>query len=117
MRDLLDLEAQSCEMFQLDNRKDQLMSALKVALTNLIMWTRQQVFPEDYAKATWKRLQAFFALPGRIVKTDTHCSVHLRRFNDLALNRDLSQLCRNVNLAGLSLPDGRILEFHMETWI
>jgi hypothetical protein len=117
MRDLLDLEAQSCDMFQLDNRKDQLMSALKVALTNLIMWTRQQVFPEDYAKATWKRLQPFFALPGRIVKTDTHCAVHLRRFNDLALNRDLSQLCRNVNLAGLSLPDGRILEFHMETWI
>ena len=117
MRDLLDLEAQSCDMFQLDNRKDQVMSALKVALTNLIMWTRQHFFPESYAKATWKRLQPFFALPGRIVKTDTHCSVHLRRFNDLALNRDLSQLCRTVNLAGLSLPDGRLLEFHIETWL
>ena len=117
MRDLLDLEAQSRDMFQLDNRKDQLMSALKVALTNLIMWTRQHFFPANYAKATWKRLQAFFALPGRIVKTDTHCSVHLRRFNDLALNRDLSQLCRTVNLAGLSLPDGRLLEFHIETCI
>ena len=115
MRDLLDLEAQSCDMFQLDNRKDQVMSTLKVALTNLIMWTRQHFFPESYAKATWKRLQPFFALPGRIVKTDTHCSVHLRRFNDLALNRDLSQLCRTVNLADLSLPDGQILEFHMET--
>jgi len=114
MRDLLDLEAQSRHMFQLDNRKDQLMSALKVALTNLIMWTRQQFFPEDYAKATWKRLRPFLSLPGRIVKTNTHCAVHLRRFNDRALNRDLRQLCHNVNLAGLSLPDGLILEFHME---
>ncbi len=114
LRDLHDLQSQSRDMFQLDNRKDQLMSALKVALTNLIMWTRQHFFPERYAKATWKRLQSFFALPGRIVKTETHCLVYLRRFNDLALNRDLSQLCRNVNLACLSLPDARILEFHME---
>ena len=114
MRDLLDLEAQSRDMFQLDNRKDQVMSALKVALTNLIMWTRQHFFPAGYAKATWKRLQPFFALPGRIVKTDTHCSVYLRRFNDRSLNRDLSQLCHTVNQAQLSLPEGRILEFHVD---
>lgn len=113
-RELIDLEEQVRDMFQLDDRKDQLMSVFKVTLTNLVMWTRDCFFPPSYAQATWKRLQPFFRLPGRIVKTDTHCAVYLRPFNDLALNRDLLQLCQKVNLAHLTLPDGRILQFYMD---
>ena len=113
-RDLLDLNQRDRPMFELDNRKDQLMSALKVALTNLVMWARQHLFPESYAHATWKRLQPFFNLPGRLQVTTTQCSVYLRPFRPLDLQRDLQKLCDIVNRAHLSLPDGRILQFHMD---
>ena len=113
-RALLDLEAQVCQMFELDNRKDQLMSVFNIALTNLIMWTRDTFFPETYAHATWKTLQPFFRLPGRIVQSDTLCTVTLRAFNDLALKRDLLQLCQTVNEADLLLPNGLLLRFHVE---
>ena len=53
-------------MYELDNRKDQVMTVCKVALANLGMWVRQQYFPASYAHAGWKRLQVFFQLPGRI---------------------------------------------------
>lgn len=112
-RDLLDLEDQVCEMFELDNRKDQLMSMFNITLTNLIMWTRDTFFPGSYARATWKTLQPFFRLPGRIETNATTCTVTLRPFNDLALKRDLIQLCQTVNEAQLKLPDGLILQFRV----
>lgn len=112
-RDLLDLEDQVCAMFELDNRKDQLISVLNIALTNLIMWTRDTFFPESYARATWKTLQPFFRLPGRIETSDTTCTVTLRPFNDLALNRDLIQLCHTINDTQLKLPNGLELQFRV----
>ena len=38
LRQLEDLEAQARQMFELDNRKDQIMTSLRLALTNLVMW-------------------------------------------------------------------------------
>ncbi len=63
------LRQAACEraMHELDNDKDQVMTTLKVALTNLGMWTRDQWFPATYAHATWRRLEPFFRLPSRIV--------------------------------------------------
>lgn len=112
-RDLLDLEEQVCEMFELDNRKDQLMSVFNIALTNLIMWTRDTFFPNSYARVTWKTLQSFFRLPGHIETNAATCTVTLRPFNDLALKRDLILLCQKVNNAELKLPDGLVLQFRV----
>ena len=112
-RALLDLEAQLRDMFELDDRKDQLMSMFNITLTNLIMWTRDTFFPDTYARATWKTLQPFFRLPGRIETSDTICMVVLRPFNDLALKRDLIQLCHAVNYAQLKLPNGLELQFRV----
>jgi len=112
-RALLDLETQLRDMFELDNRKDQLMSMFNITLTTLIMWTRDTFFPNSYARATWKTLQPFFRLPGRIETSDTTCLVTLRPFNDLALKRDLIQLCQTVNDAQLKLPDGFVLQFRV----
>ena len=100
-------------MFELDNRKDQLMSVFNIALTNLIMWTRDTFFPNSYARVTWKTLQPFFRLPGRIETNATTCMVTLRPFNDLTLKRDLIQLCQKVNNAELKLPDGLVLHFRV----
>jgi hypothetical protein len=111
LRQLADLESQARQMFELDNRKDQLMTTLRLALTNLIRWVRDQFFPTDYTQATWKRLAPFFDLPGHIVPYPERCLVFLRPFNDRQLNRDLDALCERVNQARLRLPDGRILEF------
>ena len=96
-------------MYELDNAKDQVLTVCKVALANLVMWTREMYFPSDYAHATWKRLAPFFQLPGTIVWSDDTVQVTLRPFNDRQLNRDLGALCMRVAAAAPRLPDGRCL--------
>jgi hypothetical protein len=111
LRELEDLEAKQRTMYELDNRKDQVMTVCKVASANLAMWVRDQYFPSSYAHATWQRLLPFFQLPGTITCNATTIQVALSPFNDRALNRDLTQLCERVNQASLHLHDGRLLAF------
>ena len=67
LRQLEDLAASERAMYELDHAKDQVMTVLKLALVNVVMWTRDRYFPATYAQATWRRLAPFFRLPGRIV--------------------------------------------------
>jgi hypothetical protein len=106
-RVLADLAAQERPMYELDNRKDQVMSVCKVALANLAMWVREQYFPPAYARATWKRLLPFFQLSGAIQWEGDRIRVQVRPFNDRALNRDLQTLCARVAARPPVLPDGR----------
>jgi len=46
-------------MYELDDRKDQLMSALRIFLVNILQWLRGEVFPEAYDSATYKTLAPF----------------------------------------------------------
>ena len=111
LRALEDLACKEREMFELDNRKDQVMTICKVALVNLVMWTRDHYFPFTYAHAAWKRLAPFFHLPGRVTRGPRAVSVELRLINDRQLNHDLVALCERVNQAAPHLPDGRQLLF------
>jgi len=111
LRALEDLAAREQTMYELDNAKDQIMTVCKVALTNLVMWTRDRYFPPSCAHATWKRLEPFFKLPGQVAWETDCVRVTLRPFNDRHLNRDLAALCARVVLAAPQLPDGRRLLF------
>jgi hypothetical protein len=111
LRALEDLEATERIMYELDHRKDQVMTVCKVALANVAMWVRDQYFPASYAHATWHRLAPFFRLAGTVVPDAGTVCVELRPFNDRALNRDLVMLCERVNQASPRLPDGRLLSF------
>jgi len=111
LRALEDLAAKERSMYELDHRKDQVMTVCKVALANLAMRVRDQYFPASYAHATWRRLLPFFQLPGTITRDATTIHVALTPFNDRALNRDLTLLCERVNQASPRLPDGRLLSF------
>lgn len=111
LRLLADLDEQERTMYQLDDRKDQIMTILRLALTNLVMWTRDQFFPKSYTRTTWKRLAPFFRLPGHIVDHPDRRLVYLRPFNDQQLNRDLDELCKRVNQAQPRLPDERYIQF------
>ncbi len=113
LRTLEDLKTSERVMYELDNRKDQVMTVFKVALANLVMWTRDHYFPESFAHATWQRLVQFFHLPGVVVQGHNTVCVELRPFNDRAYNRDLAMLCERVNHAAPHLPDGRRLLFVM----
>jgi len=114
LRALEDLDQQEREMYELDNRKDQVMTIFKVVLANLGMWVRDHYFPAQYAHATWQRLQVFFQLPGRIFWGRDQVEVELKRFNDRALNRDLEALCAKVAQEQPRLPDGRRLLFRVQ---
>jgi hypothetical protein len=113
LRTLEDLDAKERTMYELDHRKDQVMTVCKVALANLAMWVRDHYFPAFYAHATWQRLAPFFRLSGSVVRDAATVRVELRPFNDRALNRDLALLCARVNEASPRLPDGRHLSFTM----
>lgn len=112
LRALEDLAAHERVMYELDNRKDQIMSVFKVALANLVMWARDRFFPSTYAHATWLRLQPFFRLPGRVWWEKEVVRVELRPFNNRQLNRDLLAVCQQVNQVQPRLPDGRLLILH-----
>ncbi len=111
LRALEDLKEQERTMYELDHRKDQVMTVCKVAMANLVMWVRDRYFPASYAQATWKRLLPFFQLPGTITHHAQMVQVELHPFNDRALNRNLVVLCERVNRASPHLPDGRRLSF------
>ena len=92
LRALEDLSTKERTMYELDNRKDQVMSVCKVAMANLAMWVRDQYFPPSYAHATWLSLLPFFQLPGTVTCNATTIQVQLSPFNDRSLNRDLVQV-------------------------
>ena len=114
LRLLEDLTANERTMYELDNRKDQIMTVFKVAVTNLIMWTRDQYFPDTYSSATWERLAPFFRLPGIVRSNRQTVSVSLRPFHERSLNRDLILVCQLVNQKQPHLPDGRQLTFSVQ---
>jgi hypothetical protein len=114
LRVLEDLTSSERIMYELDNRKDQVMTVFKVALANLVMWTRDQYFPASYEQATWKRLAPFFHLPGLVKQGQDTVTVSLRPFNDRQYNQDLTALCERVNAAAPRLPDGRRLHVSVQ---
>ena len=114
LRAMEDLAQQERKMYELDNRKDQIMTVCKVALANLGMWVRDHYFPAGYAHAGWHRLQVFFQLPGRIFWGQDRVEVELKPFNDRALNRDLERVCAKVAQEPPRLPDGRRLLFRVQ---
>jgi hypothetical protein len=114
LRAMEDLAQQEREMYELDNRKDQIMTVCKVALANLGMWARDRYFPAEYAHAGWHRLQVFFQLPGQVYWGQDRVEVELKPFNDRALNRDLEALCTKVAQDQPHLPDGCRLIFRMQ---
>ena len=114
LRALEDLATAERPMYALDQRKDQVMTALKLALVNLVMWVRQQYFPASYAQATWHRLAPFFRLPGQIHHTPETVEIVVRPFNDRRLMRDLAALCVQINTTLPHLPDGRLLRLALE---
>jgi hypothetical protein len=64
LRVIEELAQQERDMYELDNRKDQIMTICKLALANLGLWVRDHYFPAEYAHASWNRLQVFFQLGG-----------------------------------------------------
>ena len=117
LRALEDLAKSERMMYELENGKDQVMTVCKLALANLVMWTRDHYFPAHYAHATWRRLVPFFQLAGRVAWHPRVVSVELRPFNDRQLNRDLLALCHQVNQAHPQLPDGRLLVFKVNAHV
>ena len=113
LRELEDLKRKERVMYELEHAKDQVMTVLKLALANLVMWARDTYFPPAYSQATWHRLAPFLHLPGWVVWGRETVEVELRPFNDRQLNRDLEAVCEKVNAQGPHLPDGRRLQFKM----
>jgi hypothetical protein len=115
LRALEDLAATERTMYELDNCKDHVMTVCKLALTNLVMWTRDHYFPQTYAYATWGRLRPFFQLPGLVTVDLESVRVEFRPFNDRQLNEDLVTLCERVSKTAPRLPDGRRLVVAVRT--
>src|SRR5712692_10725692 len=66
-------------------------------------------FGESYQHCGWQRLLPFFKLGGWVTTTASEVQLELCAFNNRALVRDLEDLCRKVDAAQVTLPDGRRL--------
>jgi exonuclease VII small subunit len=98
-------------MYKLDDRKDQLMSALRVFLVNVLQWLRGTVFPESYACATYKTLAPFLQMGGFVVEHRYCIEVFLDGFWQSAKQRELKEIVDRCNAQQFTAPDGRALRF------
>jgi hypothetical protein len=63
LRQLEDLAASERAMYEVDHAKDQVMTALKLALANLVMWARDRYFPATYAASDLEPASAILSPP------------------------------------------------------
>ena len=98
-------------MYELDDRKDQLLSALRLCLTNVLQWLRDMVFPESYANATHETLASFVQMGGFVVKHPDRIEVLLDGFWQSAKQQDLEEVVARCNAQSFTAPDGRPLWF------
>jgi hypothetical protein len=119
LRVLEDMKAQEKMMYELDHRKDQVMTVCKVAVTNLAMFVRDRYFPPSYAQATWKRLLPFFNFLVRSHRTPQWCRLNCIH-STIARSIEIWPSCVNGSIrrylvclmgVGSSLPSGLRVAF------
>jgi hypothetical protein len=98
-------------MYELDDRKDQLMSALRVCLVNVLQWLRDTVFPASYAHATYKTLTPFVQMGGFVIERPECLEIFLDGFWQSAKQQDLEEVVARCNVRQFTTPDGRPLRF------
>lgn len=98
-------------MYELDNRKDQLLSAFHLCLISALQWLRDAVFPESYAHATYETMKAFIQMDGFIIEHPQFIEVYLDGFWQSAKRRDMEELVARCNARQFTAPDGRLLQF------
>lgn len=100
-------------MYELDDRKDQLVSALRVCLVNVLQWLRDTVFPVSYAQATCPTLAPFIQMGGYVNERPDRIEVMLDGFWQAARQRDLEEVVARCNAQAFTAPDGRPLRFRI----
>jgi hypothetical protein len=98
-------------MYELDDRKDQLISALRVFLISILQWLRDTVFPESYARATYKTLVSYLQMGGFVLEHPDRIEVRLDGFWQSAKQRDLEEVVARCNARQFTALDGRPLRF------
>ncbi len=98
-------------MYELDDRKDQLMSALRVCLVNVLQRLRDTVFPASYAHATYETLAPFVQMGGFVIEHPQRIEILLDGFWQSAKQRDLEEVVARCKARQLTAPDGRALRF------
>ncbi len=101
-------------MYQLDDRKDQLMGTIRVCLTNILQHLRDTVFPATYAKATYKTIAPFIQMGGYIIEHPHYIKVILDGFWQSDQQRDLEVVVKRSNEQRYTAPDGRLLWFKID---
>ena len=98
-------------MYELDDRKDQLMSALRVCLVNVLQRLRDTVFPASYAHAIYETLAPFVQMGGFVIERPQRIEILLDGFWQSAKQRDLEEVVARCNARQFTAPDGRALRF------
>jgi hypothetical protein len=98
-------------MYELDNRKDQLLSALRLCLVSALQWLRDAMFPQSYARATYETMKAFIQMGGFVIEHPRSIDVYLDGFWQSVKKRELEELVSRCNARQFTAPDGRLLRF------
>lgn len=98
-------------MYELDDRKDQLMSALRIFLVSVLQWLRGAVLPDSYARVTYETLVPILQMGGFVVQHPSCIEVRLDGFWQSAKQRELKEIVARCNAQRFTAPDGRPLRF------
>ena len=101
-------------MYELDDRKDQLVGTIRVCLTNVLQHLRDTVFPATYTKATYQTLAPFIQMGGYIIEHPQYIKVILDGFWQSDKQRDLEEVVKRSNEQRYTAPDGRLLWFEID---
>ena len=104
-----------CPMYELDDRKDQLWSTLRLCLGNVLQWLRDTVFPKSYINATYETLAPFVQMGGFVIGHPDRIEVFLDGFWQSAKQRDLAEVVERCNAQSFTAPDGRSAIPHLSS--
>ena len=104
-------------LYEIDTRKDHIMTHLETALNNADLWIKEQYLPPPYQKADFRTIRdILYRQPGEYLETEDEIRVTLAPYDQEPAHQRLAEFAaEKVNEAQLSLNDGKHLIIQVAT--
>jgi hypothetical protein len=104
-------------LYEIDTRKDHIMTNLETALNNADLWVKEQYLRPPYKKADFRTIRdILYRQPGEYLETEDEIRVTLNHYDqELAHQRLAEFAAKKVNEAQLRLNDGKRLIIQVAT--
>jgi hypothetical protein len=104
-------------LYEIDTRKDHIMTNLETALNNADLWVKEQYLPPPYSQADFRTIRdILYRQPGEYLETEDEICVTLDAYDQEPVHQRLAEFAaKKVNEAQLNLSDGKRLVIQVAT--